>query len=300
MLKETFQTEDANGNSITLAIQAPNAYVKNKAKIQYAKAWNDALDGGVMLIAKLDSHLREQNIWDDIREAEYVRLVEALRSGEDKLRGGNIKLGEAKAVALQMASDRADLSALLSVRQEIEANTAEKLAETVQFNYLVAHCTVYNDNGKPYFSEDGKTASVDNYIQRGTEVAAIAAATKCAEMFYGTDTDFIAKLPENAFLKQYGFVNENYQLINKDKKLVDEQGRLIDENGRYINEAGEFVNAAGQRVDETGRPVIEFKPFLDDETGEPVPVLTRHKFDDVGEHDRPLLTPEDGFPAPIE
>jgi hypothetical protein len=272
MLKEPFETVDANGQPVTLAVESPSAHVKNNARFAYARAWSDALKKGAMLLAKLDSYLREQEIWDDTREAEYERLVTALREGENKLRGGNIKLGEAKAIALKMSTDRAELAALVSVRNEIEANTAEKLAESHQFNFLVAHCTVYDDSGKPYFTKDGMNHSVEDYVERGTEPAAIAAATKLAEMMYGTDADVLGKLPENVFLKTYGFVNDKYQLVNKQGKLVDEDGRLIDENGRYINEAGEFVNARGERVDDSGRTLVEFKPFLDDETGEPVAV----------------------------
>jgi hypothetical protein len=270
MLKETFETVDRDGQPITLAIESPSAHVKNQARYAYARAWNDALKQGTMLIAKLDSYLREQELWDDAREAEYERLVAALRDGETRLRGGNIKLGEAKTIALKMAADRAALAELVSVRNEIEANCAEKLAESHQFNFLVAHCTVYDDSGKPYFTKDGLNPSVDDYVERGTEDAAFAAASKLAEMMYGTDADVLGKLPENVFLKTYGFVNDKYQLVDKRGRLVDEAGRLIDANGRYINEAGEFVNARGDRVDEAGRVIVEFRPFLDDDTGLPI------------------------------
>ena len=83
-----------------------------------------------------------------------------------------------------------------------------------------------------------------------------------ASKLYGLDDNYEKNLPENKFLKQYKFVDDNLRFINKDGKLVDQDGRLIDENGRYINQNGEYVDKEGNLVDDKGDYVVQFQPFL--------------------------------------
>ena len=53
-------------------------------------------------------------------------------------------------------------------------------------------------------------------------------------MLYDLDPNYDNNLPENKFLKDYSFVNEDLRLVNDDGHLVDSQGRLINEEGRFI------------------------------------------------------------------
>jgi hypothetical protein len=122
---------------------------------------------------------------------------------------------------------------------------------------------VYKDNNQPYFN------SMEDYLNKSTDIVAVRAAQTLANMIYGLDNDYENNLPENKFLRQYKFVDSKLRLINKEGKLVDEDGRLIDEDGRFINAEGKFVDKFGYLVDKDGEYILESKPFLDDD-GNPI------------------------------
>lgn len=273
-LKQVVKTKDKNGNDLELAVITPSSQVKQRARLIYAKAWRDAIEAGAMMREALDTYLRQQKLWDDARQAEYDRIRKTLLEGERKLRTGGIRKTEAKDIALGMRRLRDELGDLLTQRNRVDANTADAQADQMQFNWYVAACTVYNDSGKFYFSKNnGHECDLDDYIERASEQASQDAANKVAEVLYGADTDSQAKLPENEFLRTYGFADEKGRLVNAEGKLVDEKGRLINEEGRFINEAGEYVDADGNRVDEDGKYLVEFSPFLDDD-GTPIVLKT--------------------------
>ena len=248
---------------VELAVVRPNAKQAKDAQLAYNSAFADAVKSGALLRAKLENVLVEQGVWSEEKQAQNDELIQAINDGEKKLAKGGIKLAEAKELALDMRIKRAQLRSLISERTEYETNTAEGQAENARFNSLVSSCTVYNDTGKGVFK------NLDDYLNRSTEESAAAAAGQFANMMYGLDDDYEKRLPENAFLKSYKFVDEDLRLVNDDGQLVDSEGRLVNEDGRYINEDGEFIDIDGNIVTEEGDYQFEFQPFLDDE-GNPV------------------------------
>lgn len=273
-LKKVFKTTEKTYDDgkeiereIELAVRVPTALEKQRARLVYAKAWRDAVEAGAIMREALDRHLRDQKLWDDLRQKEYDRLRKKILESERKLQmGGNAGLtkNQARDLSLQIGDWRDELADLLTERNRVDANTADALADQAQFNYFVAVCTVYNDTGKPYFTENGIDPVVEVYIDKATEKVGFDAASKFAEIWYGTDDDVTERLPEQKFLREYGFTDTKGRLIDKQGRLIDRKGRLIDENGRFVNSEGEFVDADGQRVDEKGQYVVEFAPFLDD------------------------------------
>ena len=175
---------------------------------------------------------------------------------------GGIKLSEARNSALQIKSLRTTLQALIAEKNSLDVNTAQGQAENARFNSLLISCLVYNDTGEPVFS------SIDDYDASDNSELTATAAEQFANMYFGLDTEYEHNLPENKFLRQYNFIDEDNRLINKDGKLVDVDGRLVDEEGRYVNEKGEFVDFFGNRLGEDGEYLIETSPFLDDEGNE--------------------------------
>jgi hypothetical protein len=207
--------------------------------------------------------MREQNLWDDNKEAEYRKLLEKINGAERKIKSGGIKLNQAKDLALEMRKDRAELRALTSERSSLDNNTAEGQADNAQFNYWVSSCTVYSETGKTYFS------NYEDYLNRDDDPATGQAAGSLAMLLYNLDPDYEKKLPENQFLAKYNFVDEELHLVDKTGRRVDSEGRLVNKDGRYINEAGELIDINGNRVNEEGDYVVDFSPFLDDE-GKPI------------------------------
>jgi hypothetical protein len=254
-----FKTKNEAGEEITLLVKRPNAKQIREAQVVYNQAYAEALHGGAIFRKKLHAYLKKQNLWDDEREKQYQEITDRIEDGRLKLAAGGMAFKAAHKLALDMKRARIELRELISDRTEADSHTVEGQADNTRFNYLVSVCTVYSNNGNPYFS------GLDDYLEKASTSAAADAAYNLASIVYGLDNNFEAEYPENKFLKEFGFINDKLHFVNKEGKLVDEDGKLVDENGRYINEKNEFIDRDGRRVDETGEFVIERKPFLDDD-----------------------------------
>lgn len=273
MKTRTF-TATVNGKEVTLLVRSPSLQDQREATKVYNTAFSDALKAKAVVRAKLDDLLVEQGLWDDKKQFQFSALQSKILENERKLAKGGISLAEAKKLALEMRKDREELRDLISVKTNLDTHTAEGQADNARFNYLVSSCTVYYDNKKPYFS------SYDEYLNKSSDPVAIQAAQQLAGMLYGLENNYEEKLPENKFLKQYKFVDDQLRLVDKQGRLVDQDGRLVDENGRFINEKGEFVDKDGNPVNAEGEYLIEFKPFLDDD-GNPVVLETETKTEET-------------------
>jgi len=117
---------------------------------------------------------------------------------------------------------------------------------------------------------------MDDYLENSTDEEAFLGAQTLAQMMYGLDKDFEKKLPENKFLVDYGFANENLHLINKEGNLIDVDGNLIDEQGRYIDKDGNVIDREGRKVNEEGQYEVESQPFLD-ENNNPIELPAKKK-----------------------
>ncbi len=262
MDKVEFKVE-IGGVEKELAVKRPTKKDMNEATIVYHKALKEALDKNVMLRVKIESYLREQDIWNDKKELEYSNLQQVILDGKRRLDGGNMKLSEAREVALNIADARAKVRNLIAEKVQLDNFSAEGLAENAQFDCLVACCTVYNLTGERVFK------SYDDFIEKAYEPWVITAASHLSKMMYNLDSNHDKKLPENQFLVKFKFMDDELRLINKEGKLVDRTGRLIDEEGRFIDAEGNYVDINGHPIDKAGNYVQEHKPFLDDD-GNPI------------------------------
>jgi hypothetical protein len=258
--KKVFQVE-LDGKPVEFAVQRPNHKVSQQATLVYNRAMREAIEAKLMLRAKIDQVMREQNLWDDTKQAKFDELVKELLGGEKKLAGGNIKLSQARDIAIQMRRARAELNLLRAERDELDRHTAESQAEQARFNYLVATCTVYGESGTSYYKD------ADDYLSRTDDPVALPAAQNLGRLIYGLDDDFAKKLPENKFLVKYGFVNDKLHLVRKkDGRLIDGDGRLVDDKGRLVDEQGQLVDRDGNLLTEDGEYKVEFVEFIDDVT----------------------------------
>lgn len=257
-MKEVFKAE-RNGEMHEFAVLKPTPKQLEEAQLHFNLAFQNALKNKALLRAKVDVVLREQGVWDDDKQAALDKVREEIYRLELQLKAGGIRKSEARNIAIKIKHLREEVREFLSIRNSLDTLTAESQAENKRFDYLVSQCLVYNDTGKKYFN------SLAEYeVSAGDEIASTG-ARKLGYMLYGLSEDFEKSLPENQFLLNYGFMNENMQLVNKDGKLIDESGKLIDADGRFVDADGNFVDMDGNRVDALGVPIVEFKPFLDDE-----------------------------------
>lgn len=262
MITDTFKTE-VDGKEVEFNIKSPSFKDQREAQKVYNQAFADAVKSGCIVRGRLDDLLREQGLWDEVKERKMKTTQQQIFDNEQILAKGGISLKAAKSVAIEIRSLRQELRELISSRTSLDSNTAEGQADNARFNYLVSCCLVYADNNKCYFE------NYENYLNKSADPIAIRAAQLLASRLYGLDDNYESNLAENKFLKDYNFVDDNLRLINKDGHLVDEEGRLIDEDGRFVNEKGEYVDRDGKLVDDKGDYVCEFKPFLD-EDGNPI------------------------------
>lgn len=247
-----------DNKTVELMVRLPSLQDQREATKIYNQAFTEALKSKAIVRAKLDDLLVEQGLWDNSKQAQFTELQNKILEGERQLAKGGIKLAEAKNIALGMKKNREEIRDLISVKTNLDNHTAEGQADNARFNYLVSACTIYADSKEPYFK------NYEDYNNRSSDPATILAAQNLANMLYGLEENYENKLPENKFLKDYKFVDDNLKLINKEGKLIDEDGRLIDSNGRFINENGQFVDKDGNLVNESGDYIVEFTPFLDD------------------------------------
>lgn len=250
------------GKKREYCVRRPNAKQQREGQKVYNRAFQESLGSGCILRVKLEDFMREQKIWDDVKQQRLIELNKKINNGERRLRGGGFDLDEAAKLAKEMRGYRGQLRDLVSDRTELDVNTAEGQADNQRFNYLLSACLVYNDTQQPVFS------SVDDYIEKaGTEQASMG-AQKFAQLWYDLDEDYEAKYEEIKFLRDYGFMNENNHFINEDGKLVDGEGRLVDEEGNYILPDGTRCDIDGNPLDKDGNYIVEKKPFT--KKGKPV------------------------------
>tara|TARA_R110000822_G_scaffold50533_2_gene131793 strand:+ start:6255 stop:7190 length:936 start_codon:yes stop_codon:yes gene_type:complete len=260
------ESEDSKGDVKVLYLIDPDAKINKQAQLAYNRSFRDALQSGAILRQKLDDVLRDQEIWDDKKEERYNSILKTLQDNEKSIKAGGIKLSDAKDLADEMSVSRNEFRALISERTSMDSNTAEGQADNAKFNFLVFACTKDTKN-QSVFSD------VEDYENNSIEPFALEAARQLAERLYGLDANYETTLPENEFLKDYGFVNEDLQRVDEDGKLISADGEYIDKDGRLIEwqEDGTsvYVDGKGTRLTKDGEYDIPFSPFLDD-SGDPV------------------------------
>lgn len=251
---------EVDGEKVKVVVKKPNTKILNDAQRRGALVWTECVRDGVMTKKELKKFMKERGIWDDEKDADEAKKVAEIANLEKKLylgsKGGRLKASEGKSIAIEMRVKRNELRELLAERIQLEANTAEALSENAKFDFLVASCTYYSTGDKVF--ED-----LDDYGNRAEDGIAFAAAQNLAELLYSVDKDFEEKLPENRFLKDFKFVNEDLSLVNKDGHTVDTKGRLINKDGHYLDDEGNRVDTDGNLLDEDGNYIPTIK-YVDD------------------------------------
>lgn len=256
-------------NNQEFLVQSPDAAKNRLAQLEFSRVYGEALRAGAPLRTELYDIMVRRGIWSEEKQKELHELAQAITEAEKKLASGNMKLTEAKELAMKLKFDRVRIQILLTERASSDASTAEGQAENARFQRLLTLCLVYKDG-----DNDGKSVfkTVDellNVPEGDLAEAAQQGFDKLSDMVYKVDEKYEQKLPENEFLKEWGWMDDKLRLLNKEGKVVDSLGRLINDEGQLVNENGELIDAKGNRIDKEGNYVVEKLPFLDDE-GNPV------------------------------
>lgn len=244
---ETF-TSEYNGIDTKFKVYEPTLEQQQEAMKVRNKTFRDAVDAGALLRVQLSDILKERNLWNDVKQQRYAELEQKILDGKKVLKEGGIKLKEAKDLALQMKKWRSELIDMRMPESELANQTAEGQADNASFNYLVSVCTVYYDSEEHVFN------TLEDYLNRSETQISLKAARCLAALTYGVSSDIEKELPENEFLLEFGYMNDQLYLVNENGELINEDGEVIDKNGAIIVEEEE----------------VERKPFLDDDGNEVV------------------------------
>jgi hypothetical protein len=261
---------DVKGEEIELAVIRPTQKILDAAQLRYnlkvASLIREGNNGGERLLLKseLEDHLDRLGLWTQRDRMKYTRIHEQLQGYDRALKEGGIKLSEARMMAIKMSELRTELMVMHAKRSQLDNTTIEATADNHRFNFLVTQCVLDAQTGLPYMLD------LDVWAEKCEEPVVREASAKLAEMLYGIDPNFVDNLPENQWLRKYGFVNADGRLTDRQGRLVDRDGKLVNEKGQWIDDQGNPINANGERTDDDGNVLIEAKPFIDDETGQAI------------------------------
>jgi hypothetical protein len=272
---------DKDGHTIKTLLRQPTAQDYRDSQVQYNEVFRKALDSGALLRQKLTDYMEEQGLWDKDKQKQNDQLVQKISDKEETLKGGGIRLSDAKKIALELRELRADFRELLSEKNALDTNSAEGQADNARFSELIRICMLDPITKGPRFPDQ------QAYDAQADEPWVVDAAGDLAGMIYGLDPNYDQNLEENKFLKEFKFVDEELRFIDDDGNLVDMDGRLINKDSRFIayrTEEGKknkdpeqvyFVNREGEEVvlitDDNGEEewvkisLKERKPFLDED-----------------------------------
>lgn len=214
-------------DKVELSVKKPDFKQKQDADIFYARKWKEYLDAGCVLSDELNETLKKRGAWNEAIAEQANELTTKIAENEIKLRKGKIKLSEAEKLSKENIVLRYQWMQLLSSRHELEQKTAEAMANEQKLNWLVAHCTVYSSDGKPFFK------SYEDYCEQDDK--GIIVPTLAGQAYWklqtDEDSDFRKEWPEYRFLLKYKMVDEKLRPINKAGNLIDDLGREITETG---------------------------------------------------------------------
>lgn len=259
--KITFKTVDVDGKEISLDVRKPTTKTQMEADKVYNKVLIERLSSkekNSVPRDKVQEFIKENNLWDDNKQKALDEIDAEILKGETAIKSGGITKSACRALAIKLRKDRNIRSSLMATTNMYDELSHESQAENRKFDCWVALSTLDSETGDPYFK------SLEDYDNRKEEKAAVDAAINLAYLAHGLDPDYFKKLPENKFLKDYGFCDDEYRLIDSQGRLCDEDYRLVNEEGYYINDNKEIVNKDGQRIEKDGSLVVEFTEFLDD------------------------------------
>lgn len=243
----TVKNDDGSEQSTNYFVKAPSQEAIKGADRYRAKTWNQCLMDGIITKKELQAVLLKRGLWSEEKEVEEKKIGTELFELEKKLFLGDgakkAKVSDGKKIVVQMKELRVKLRDHIAERIGMEENTAEALADNARFDYLVSECVFHEDGLRVY-------KDIDDYNQKSSDQVSILGATNLAQLLYQYDSKFEESLPENAWLKKLGLVNDKLE-------LVDEQGELVDQEGRRINNLGHYINDEGKRVDVNGNPLNE-------------------------------------------
>lgn len=266
-IKECLTVKNEDCVDVEICVVSPSHKMIQDANLIYnIKVASCIRDGQVsgerlLLRAEVEDYLSKTGVWSNADKLQLEQMGMQVRAIELILRKGGLKISEGRQLAIEMNELRGQMLQLYAKRQQLDSATIESVAENHRFNFLASKCILNKLTEKQYYKD------INDYLNRSHETVAMEGAKKLAKIVYGLEDNIRNSLFEIKWLKKAGFINEDGKYTDRNGKLTDKDGRHINEDGRYINEEGNLIDRSGNLVDNKGDFTVEFKPFIDDETG---------------------------------
>lgn len=252
----TFQAKDKEGKELTLVNVAVTNEMRAASNKLYNKVLMDGLASDMKLRVELEKILDDRHISDTSYEEKVEATWDRIKKLEKQLKsavngeGRKMTKVEGRQTAIAIKRLRLELQLMNRTRAEFLNQSVENMADNERIQYFI-YATTRTESGEAYWKsfEDFKNDG-DNPVSGAAATAFIDNMKKSA----GLDE---AKLPENLWLKRFGYLDSKLRLTNGKGQLVDFDDRLINEDGRWVNEQGQFVNKDYEVVDSDGQLILD-------------------------------------------
>lgn len=191
--QETFELD---GKSYKVVL--PNSKQREEGERIHAKAYATALKSGGFLEGNIYKVARENDLWDDEKEAEVAQIRQELADKERVLEEGGIELEEAEQIALAMKELRYSLLIRNFVLEEIRSHSVNRKADAAKIDYFISCCTL-DEKGRAAFS------SLDDYYTRQNEDLVSVATLAFSKIWYNYNENTF-KFPEDEFLEEFNLI----------------------------------------------------------------------------------------------
>lgn len=259
MNRKEFEITEGNDEKVKLAVVTPDYENFEEADKAYAVKISSLIkeNAGRKLLSRQDlaKYLKESGAWTDEDEQAVKGLQTDIETLLGQLKKGGKKVSEGRDLAIKVMDKRRELFQINKKRQTLDDVTLESFAETEKVDYLIYISTVYADSGKNYWDsfEDMKNDKLSEAYKKASQYS--------MQMIYDFDPDFEKNLPENKWLKKYGYVDENLNYVDR------KTGERVDKTGRPIAEVEADIK---RQIDNIQGDIVEETPFIDDETEQPI------------------------------
>jgi len=259
-IKLDFEAKD-NNNVVKLTVKPIVFEDREEADRVYAariaSLIRDRGNRKLLLRDELEQFLKDNGVWTEEDEKKIQSISKEIEQLFNKLKKGGDKAWNGRQLCINIMDKRKEMLKVASKKQQLDSVTIESIAENDRLDYYVYSCTVYSDDGKNFWEsfEDMKNdRSSDVYLKSYINVM---------KYLYGVDPEYEKNLPENKWLRKYGFINENLEYTDrKTGEKVDKSGNSIKQLEKEIQEERELLEGE----------IKEEQPFVDDETNEPIQI----------------------------
>jgi len=191
-------------------VVAPNLLIEMEAKKIYTEEFQKGWKEGMIPRDRLVNELVKQGILDSDHEDKISAMQRELTDLLSPLKTGGIKKSEMVERAKKAQDVRNKIYNEISKRTKYDDLTIESRAEDARFKYLMLVCLQKQDGSRYFKSEKELVDCTDQ------EVLAYA-SNELTKFMYGDNTGFLQALPENKFLIEYGYMDENFEDLKAEK-----------------------------------------------------------------------------------